>query len=342
MKILLFADLHAEDPKGSPSTRKRLHYVKQFFKDVLSICKQQGITRIICLGDMWSSKYKVETETLKTLLECFHELRHITFYWICGNHEYPNRWLLSTIGKAYPSVQAIVDEPLHISTTQDSLILFPYLPPPQFKEALKKFTLENVRERDKRENFLFTHIALREGKPTLTQEVDQPVSLKDLYPEMYSGIFLGDYHNHQVIEDKAVYLGSPFALDYGCVNVFNRVWILDTIYGNLDYVELPSAYPEFFQMHHIYSEEFQPLFNYNPINFYRIFCPEHLVVEYRLHYPEAEVIPVQSVSEKKSRIDLSSTSESSRIEKYVEITNPKLDHNKLITIGKEVLQLCQK
>jgi DNA repair exonuclease SbcCD nuclease subunit len=267
MKILMTADIHADIGYSRPK-KERMYYIEQLFEDIVALSEEHNVGHLYILGDLWTPKYEIKREIIKPLHSILNKTTcQITY--LTGNHDYHNKFMYDLFpGRLVDKVE--IREQDHGVT----FIFLPWVPDPLPEIEYIKNAIKGINS----DYYLFTHYPLKEGRPSLDQKINVPLSIKDLHSELFNAVFIGDYHEHQIINENIVYLGSPFPLDYNAVEGNHFVWLFDTKEQEITELELPSRYPQFKQ-YYFKHKAVQKIEEYYPANYTRITCRDSLTKE---------------------------------------------------------------
>jgi len=332
VKFLLLADVHAQNMGFSRASKERMLYVKQLFEDLKELSILHKPNAIILAGDLWTPKYDINRLLFKELYDILENFNNfiakfnIKLFLLLGNHEYPCAFLLNMFKQSH--IMPILKQK-KIAGPDFDLFLQPY------NKHIAEDISNIVLSKDK--NYLISHCPVLEGRPSMDTKIFTDLSIKDLQHEKFDYVILGDFHTHQKIDSNVYYLGSPFPLDFGATNLLPCVFMLDTETNEFIKHKLPSVYPKFRQVK--IEKIFKELLDYNPKDYYRIFCPFEMVQQYKLLYPDAEIVPLHNKDELNTKVaTLKQISFSDRIKDYVDLTTTELDKNILIGMGNRLVK----
>ena len=245
MRAILTCDIHA---RSIPSWRTP--YSRRLLREISSKALSLGCDTVICAGDLWHEKHGVNPELLQIIYEELERSADNGVPWILlrGNHEIglkskPHETLLTL----FSGIATIAVRPRKLVWNDTSVYFLPWYLGDQYRllsQTLAKATVSDSSSK----KILISHIGLNEGfvSPSNCYRVPQKVSLKDLHPECYNLVFLGDYHTTQHLGDRTMYGGSPIALQFGDAPD-QGVWLLDTDGPevSLQNVPLSGPYPKY-------------------------------------------------------------------------------------------------
>lgn len=287
-KILLTADLHAN--KRLPGN---LDYSANIYKDCGHLCGAYGIKTMVVAGDILDAKHAFDLELLLRLRAELLALkaRGVNVILLPGNHDKPKPDEDDFTPLALlQDVATVMLQPWIHRGEDYTLVLMPWFPPDKYKKLLKAYTSSVLP--DRKPKFLITHVGLNEGKVSPSnRSVHQPIRLEDLYPNVYTEIYLGDYHAYQEVSRNCRYLSSPIPHNFGDWNNVG-VWVVELPGGHRS-VRLPSRYPDF-KKWRITKKEDLPLPGYDKRDRNRIEAPLELMGTVKLFHPGAEVESVES------------------------------------------------
>lgn len=307
---LLIGDLHCGD--RVILRRPRLGITLQQLDDALGLWLQYSLLepapiRIVFAGDLLDTKIGFPLDVYLGVLQIFQKYQKMAatydidmrkyVHWLAGNHEKPDAartdrtlmWLFD----AYATL--VVDEPRYIThegTPSAAIALVPWNPRERFlgqiHEVIRATTAYDNR-------YLVTHVGLKEGSASesnTTSEKIADVSLQDLQPAHWAGIYLGDFHAcHRVGDSNAMYLGAPIPHKFNDVNNPRGGWLLNTEDGSLKRVAFPSAYPSFHQLVVDTEEKIEQLAAQGLVegDYYRLFTTTLLWKVVEARFPGTEV-----------------------------------------------------
>ena len=245
MRAILTCDIHA---RSNPEWRAP--YSRRLLREISSIALQHGCETVIHAGDLWHEKHGVNAYLLSLIHEELERSADAGVPWILlrGNHEIglkskPHETLLNL----YSGVATIASTPRKLIWKDTSVYFLPWYLGDQFKSLSQTLARATTSDANSKK-ILISHVGLNEGfvSPSNCYRVPQKVALKDLYPECYSLVFLGDYHTTQTLGDRTMYGGSPIAHQFG--DVPNQgVWLLDTDGPEvkMENLKLQGPYPKY-------------------------------------------------------------------------------------------------
>lgn len=296
MKFIVTADVHIHN-KPYPNSKE---LGKQVLDDLTRLCRQHRASGIIVVGDLWDQKHATPVEVLLTIQEWLETTCKV--YWVRGNHECqsrtnPEESLIKLFEDVGGCSHAIFNSPSsHCLGGNIYFHFVPWYPTERMKKELNKIhesVLLAKSRGSKARNILFAHCGLREGKVSAEGfRVPTDLSIKDLHPDLYEYVLLGDYHGHQFLADNVLYLGEPVPRTFGSFDTVGA-WLLDLSEDRtkLEALSLPSKYPRFL-IHHVGTgtDLAKPL---DPFDRHRITTIPEILPRVVDRYPFAEVIPIE-------------------------------------------------
>ena len=244
-RCLVVADLHVHD---DPHDKTRLHRGIRLLHDLEKLAKQNDIRTIIVAGDMWHQKHGVNQRVLLALYRRLQAMKMHGYriIWLRGNHEvttksHPHDTLMWLFAK----VACTIVQPKIVATGAYAFYFLPWYLENPYKKYAKQ--LAHLAFRDRRPKVLISHVGLKDGYTSASNiQLPQPISVGDLYPEVYDLVLLGDYHAHQMVGDNALYLGSPVPHQHGDRDTVGA-WLLSIGRNgvSVETMDLPSRHPDF-------------------------------------------------------------------------------------------------
>lgn len=278
------------DPHGSGRTDEELDLSIKVFEDAYEIAEREGAEYVFWLGDMLHFKYGLELRLLLEEAEIVREYRRrgIKTRMLPGNHDKPfakerDKVAIKLIGDE----EEIVCKP-RVEIVEGTMYAYlPWFPPDEFKQYSNQLAEQASRHPGLK--FLFSHVSLAEGFVSPSNyQVEQQIRMGDLHPDVWDKVFLGDYHSHQNVGTKIVYLGAPRPTTFG--DAGNRgFWLLDVRNNGTWYftnVGLVSKFPEYHQL--TIGPGDDPIIpDWDPYNKYIVTCSSSHLGELNTRYPGA-------------------------------------------------------
>lgn len=348
-RALVSADIHANSNTilGKP----RLPVCRRLFAALIEKSVGHKCSHIFLLGDVWHAKHPAP-EVVLAVYEFLEnaKAKGLKVVILLGNHDVyqPGEENKSLLRIFDSGLAQVVDRP-RVSRLEGpvDIYMLPWYESDTYKQHLKQMKKEAYKSRQAgRKAFLFTHVGLSEGKPSLSNfQPPQRVSTTDIDPNLWDLVLMGDYHMHQKLAPHAMYLGSPVPHTFGDEGNVG-FWVLacgpEVLEGyRLSPVPVGDWVPRFDRfviddlkgLHVPYKKE----------NYTRIECAPELYEKVRKMYPEAEVLPLPS----EVKIDASSSRISTEalddyptlMDEYLEMKRvEKKQRERLKRAGLELLQ----
>jgi len=231
-KFLLFTDIHLHPHKKSED---RLRDCLDCLIWVFETAKKNNIKNILFGGDFFHDRSKIESLVLH---ETFAILKKyldgsVNFYVLLGNHDlwYFEKTSISSASAlaAFPNVH-IIDKPEQIMIDNVSWHFVPFTHNPiDDINNLEKYNPQN--------SFLLGHLAVDGAKlnskgSTADVEIEHDGEMTKVSSNIfknYKHVFLGHYHNAQMISSNVEYIGSPLQLSFGELEDTKNIIILEVM-----------------------------------------------------------------------------------------------------------------
>lgn len=288
MRLILGADLH-----GQGTTPADEDLAVKLFKDALDLAVKHGASAVAWLGDLLHHKYGLNARILlrwgKLVLK-YREQHGIITILLPGNHDIPwKNECEHTVLALVPGAEVYLT-PRSYEVEGTLLSWLPWRPPGEFAELSQELAIQAQGHTGLK--FLFSHVSLQEGIASVTNtQVEQPIRLRDLYPDAWTRIFLGDYHAHQTVGLNVEYLGAPRPTSFGDHNC-RGLWCFDVWGGkwSLTSLELPSRYPAYRRTRLGPFEE--PIIpEWNDFDHWHVEAPLYMHPELERKYPRIKCAP---------------------------------------------------
>ena len=295
---LVTGDVHLRDGPY----RDDLQIGKKLLTDLRDTAKKAKCPYVIIAGDLFHSK----KPSWDVVIACYLGLKSMkragqTVFWCRGNHDLAVKSDPShTIMSLFADVCIPILEPYKLEDESTVIWIVPWYEGPAYKlviKAIHKYTLSHPTKK----HYIISHIGIKEGEVTENFWVNQEIGSKDLCPELYQSILLGDYHYAQRIGTNIYYLGPPIALDFATREPSYCPWYMDWVSPVPKAVQLFRKYPQYCA--YTISEEAKILTGYSAENRNRIVCPLDLAESTKLLYPEAEIQYTSSAETAVDRFD---------------------------------------
>lgn len=231
MKICLLGDTHF----GARNDSKHFHeYFEQFYDFFFSYLKENGITKVIQLGDLFDRRKYVN---FYTLAECkryfFNRLQEqqIELYALVGNHDIFWKHSLSVnspdlLLQEYVNVR-IYDQPTTLLFPEVSIDLIPWLCNENENDVMK-FVENSVSP------ICLGHFELK-GFP-LMKGVDSHDGIEAKFLDRYDHVYSGHYHTRST-NGNVTYTGTPYELVWSDYKDAKGFYVLDTDTNKTEFVE---------------------------------------------------------------------------------------------------------
>lgn len=242
MKLAITADNQfAEQGKLSHQTdagiTSRLADQIACFRWIVDTAVAEGCERLVAIGDLYDSRKSIPVTVLDQVCRVFdYASKRMKVDAVVGNHDTPLRT---------PNINSL--QTLLGSTTVwdapgvDGVFAFvPWIEDPDdYRHAIGTVAKE------KGAKYLFSHVMIEGAVPA---DVGKPK--KDLRPQRWDRIFLGDIHEPMEFSPNIQYAGAPMQHHYGDVAGERGFFILDTKTDELVFYE-----NEFSPRFHLFTED---------------------------------------------------------------------------------------
>ena len=360
MKILIFSDIHIHCHKKST---ERLEDCISTLDWVFNTAKENDISDIVFLGDLFHDRQKIDVLVYQKTFEIFEKHlfdRKIKLYLLLGNHDlwHNQKWDVSSVNplRKLPGV-TVINEPSVLSLGEDNLFAFlPYTHNPI--EDLK--LVENCwkEECEKRKinppKLLGGHIAVdgavwnTKYHTTADVTIEHDGDMVKVGPGIFKKwdrVFLGHYHAEQQLSDNVEYIGSPLQLSFGEAFQEKHVLIYD-----LDNNDKKYFVNNFSPKHFIINENELDLYDLNG-NFIRLEVEDissNKMLEIRKNLIEEKNVATMEIKQsikKEEHVIKDAKSilykEDEMLQKYLDQIDINLDKEKLLLVGKSICN-CQE
>ena len=188
------------------------------FKQTALLCIENGLNRIIHLGDVFDSRKAQSLTILKdgflTILDMLREL-NVTLTVIPGNHEktdYKSRSSFLDPFREHPSLTIYDCHRIEILKSRDLAIHYlPFFSNQEYIENLQE-GLSNPMVGNVKRNILLTHIGVTGAV------MNNGVSVEGIEEDSFSlfdQVFIGHYHDKQILKNKFNYIGGSIQHNFG-------------------------------------------------------------------------------------------------------------------------------
>lgn len=244
MKILISADWQADF-----SNLDQCELAKQ---EVFQLAIRNHVKLIIIVGDAKQQYNPVDTRVVRFWMGFILEAKEmgLAVHFLLGNHDRIGQYAdaqnwLSILSAAGAETY---DSPTAVNLVGDvDLYYLPYISSlEKLKKAAKGLAREAKTSRNPR--LLFFHCDIYRAKYSLVSSETSKTSftVDDLYPERYHYCIGGHLHLAQQLRKNVMYVGNPFACDWGEANQQKRYLLFDSQGAeslNCELTSIPSAIP---------------------------------------------------------------------------------------------------
>lgn len=357
-KFLLFTDIHLHPHKKS---EERLRDCLDCLVWVFETAKKNNIKNILFGGDFFHDRSKIESLVLH---ETFAILKKyldgsINFYVLLGNHDlwYFEKTSISSASAlaAFPNVY-IIDKPEQIIIDNVSWHFVPFTHDPIDD-------INNLEKHNPQNSFLLGHLAVDGAKlnskgSTADVEIEHDGEMTKVSSNIfknYKHVFLGHYHNAQIISSNTEYIGSPLQLSFGELEDTKNIIILEVTKD--DYIT--NYITNTFSPQH-FEGTIDSLMNLDPEilkkSFVSILVDEEEKNEIAKNIKLLEEKGVKSIKIKKNVLEKNKENELAQMEiakdilsqsdtmvkKFVEISTTDLNKNLLVECGLDIINKSQE
>jgi DNA repair exonuclease SbcCD nuclease subunit len=352
-KVLITADQHIHKHKNS---ERRLKDCIEVLEWIFTTAQKRNINDILFLGDLFHNRQKIDIQTYQWVFEIFDKYSGPNIYLLLGNHDLfhklkHNITSVKPLG-ALPKV-TIIDSPSTLEIADHLISFLPYTEDPATDIKL----LDN----DSNYKILCGHLAVDGAilnsvyQTTSDVQVEHDGDMTFVDTTVFDGwdqVFLGHYHGEQKLEPHIEYVGSPMQFSFGEAHQDKHI-----IEYDLETKEKKYIPNNFSPKHFIISQDELSKYELTD-NFIRVEVDDigatDLVEVKKDVYETATPGSFEFKPKKKSKADdskivdealdnLNFSNLNEMLEKYVEIMDDNglaenLDHKKLISVGKELMQ----
>ena len=206
MRILITADIHC----GYPG---RLDDNIWSLKAISDYATEHDIKHIFCLGDLFHNRDSISIDILCAIHDFFKNCDR-EWHVLLGNHDMflKTSWEINSI-KPLEKYAKIYDDITRITLGGRDIFMIPFMH--YESEYLQKL---NDLKIDNDESILFTHIGVNNAINNSCFLLKY-WSLINFHNTKFKYVFTGHFHNHQIIDNKIYYPGSPipFKFDEGMI-----------------------------------------------------------------------------------------------------------------------------
>jgi DNA repair exonuclease SbcCD nuclease subunit len=338
-KILLFSDLHIYKHKKKT---ERLDDCLKVLDWVFQIAIERKIQSIIFAGDLFHNRHDIEIYTYHKTFEIFKKYLQsssLCVYVLLGNHDlwYSQKWNVNSVYplSAFSNVK-IIDKPQKIKIEDSYFDFIPFT-----KDPISAIP-EDVAP------FLIGHIAVSGAKlhknmysdAIIEHDGDMSIVDSKIFKN-YEQVFLGHYHSAQQI-NNVEYIGSSLELNFGDAYQEKHIIVFDTQTKEKEYIE------NTFSPKHIIVKEKDLKKHDLENNFVQILVDDISSVDIielqkdlsknnklgSLEFKQDKKYEEKRLIEEVKNIFLN---EEEMLERYVGEVDTSLNKEKLLKIGKEII-----
>jgi DNA repair exonuclease SbcCD nuclease subunit len=208
MKFLITADFHFHHFKEfdrllEDGTSLRLDLYKKTFKYLSEYCKENNIKHWFDLGDIFHSRESISVDVLDVLGECLGYMRSagVEMHFVTGNHDQGNKSCDVATNKILSAFGKIYSEDSVVKIQDVNFLIYPWKNEPANFNNHEKLSGKTV---------LLGHKSIK-GSMYLGNQLDGDV----FDAQTFDWAFFGHIHQAQSISDKAFYVGSTMANNFG-------------------------------------------------------------------------------------------------------------------------------
>lgn len=226
-KIILTADLHIQDGLYCEVGLDYLDYISEY-------AINNGISKIAFLGDLLDKSSRIKNDMFVPLFKKIDYMKEggLEMWFIFGNHDITSTVTNSSILEVFEKYGHLVNSIQTYELGNFTINMCPFTKDPSLVPTVNA-------------DYLFTHlniIGFDLGGGRISGEEQQafPISMFS----NYKTVFTGHYHKRQAI-DNIQYIGSPYQLNFGDVNDFNKGFeVFNLEDGSREFVKYDKA-PKF-------------------------------------------------------------------------------------------------
>ena len=187
--------------------------IVELVRQQCQLAKQNGLNEIICLGDVFDSRISQRMDTLIGFFQILEVCKSENVKLICvpGNHDKTDYTIEKSFLKTYsyhPNLYLIEDYAL-LERGDYRFHFIPYFA----EDTVFKTYLDRVKYGVDDNNVLFSHIAVQGSRNNDGELVNNSLTPKSF--ASFVAVFLGHYHNYQVIGSNLFHLPSIQQNNFG-------------------------------------------------------------------------------------------------------------------------------
>lgn len=213
--------------------------VKDIFGQLIVLCRKKGVERVICAGDVFTSRSGQPLECLSAWSSILEDLQEngISLYVIPGNHDKTNaddeRSYLDVYGNWG---QVLIRNHFTIKCRGGvDITMIPYFGTERWLSELSEVDINKGTKQ-----VLVTHMAfdgVKNNDGTTVSDGVPPSAVKG-----FDAVFCGHYHNASAVGKNIHYIGSAYQNDYG-ENITDKGFTV--LYDDLATEFVPSVFPKY-------------------------------------------------------------------------------------------------
>lgn len=231
-KILIWSDLHIHRHKDRVD---RLDDCLDVLEWIFEVSQKNDVKDIVFLGDLFHDRRKIDIltyhRTFLALERCMAKT-NIPLTMLLGNHDiwHRDRWDISSVSplRSLPGINVVESvQQFRLPGTGRLVGVLPFT-----NDPVTHLSSINVPDT----GVLFAHLAVDGAILNARENITSRAIVEydgDMIPvdaHLFSNwkqVFLGHYHNAQVVSDNIEYVGSPLQLDFGESFQHKQVCIFD-------------------------------------------------------------------------------------------------------------------
>lgn len=170
-----------------------------------NLIKEKSPDMVIVMGDILDRFETIHVSPLMRSISFLNKIKSkgVKLVILIGNHDRPNNNVFLTEEHPFTSLKewentTVVDKPIVFK----NLLFVPYVPPGRFFEAIKDFSLPEVK-------VIFAHQEFFGAK------MGAIVSKVEAYSESAPLCLSGHIHQYQKVQDNLIYIGTPLQHGFG-------------------------------------------------------------------------------------------------------------------------------
>ncbi|CAB4185388.1 SbcD DNA repair exonuclease [uncultured Caudovirales phage] len=255
--IAVFSDPHIHDYKQFSSGNARLDNCLLAVSRLWELCHRNGIKTILFPGD-WYDQMKVlptlaVNRSVALLYELSQKYPEIVCLAISGNHDMatkntpqtPAVTALQHLDQVCPTFKLIDNRQFKIDKYDTLVIGIPYYEYPQhFEQALNLAYIKAVEYKAQVASPVILMIH-QTPKGIFNEAIPWDTDPTDPLYEPFDLVLCGHIHDHQIVNDKFVVVGSPLHRDLGDVGKDKGYLIFDLHSLDEGFQFVPTKFPQF-------------------------------------------------------------------------------------------------